>query len=136
MNLIIPFVTGLVFGIGLVVSGMSNPANVIAFLDLAGNWDPGLAFVMAGAVLTFGIGFPLIRKIQGKPFFSGAFTLPTSTTLDRPLIVGAIIFGIGWGIGGFCPGPALVNVLSGSTQGLLFVASMLIGMLVGVYRKS
>lgn len=136
MSLIIPFITGLIFGVGLVVSGMSNPANVIAFLDLAGNWDPGLGFVMAGAVLTFGIGFPLIRKKQGKPLFSTTFTLPTSTELDRPLIIGAIIFGIGWGIGGFCPGPALVNVLSGSTQGLLFVASMLIGMLVGVYRKS
>lgn len=136
MHLILPFFTGLIFGIGLVVSGMSNPANVIAFLDLAGNWDPGLAFVMAGAVITFGIGFPIMRKVQGKPVFSEKFTLPTSTSLDRPLILGAVIFGIGWGIGGFCPGPALVNVLSGSTQGLLFVGAMLIGMLVGVYRKS
>lgn len=136
MGLILPFVTGLLFGVGLVVSGMSNPANVIAFLDLAGNWDPGLAFVMLGAVVTFGAGFPILRKRQGKPLFSDKFTLPASTSLDRKLISGAIIFGIGWGIGGFCPGPALVNVLTGSAQGLLFVASMLIGMLVAVYRKS
>ena len=104
MSLLMNLLLGLLFGVGLVVSGMSDPAKVLNFLDLAGTWDPSLAFVMAGGVLVAFVGYRLVFS-RGKPLLDGAFHLPTSTKIDGRLVAGAAIFGIGWGLGGFCPGP-------------------------------
>jgi uncharacterized membrane protein YedE/YeeE len=118
---------GLVFGIGLVISGMSNPAKVLNFLDIAGNWDPSLAFVMAGAVFVTSIGYRLILRRQA-PEFASAFALPTRRDIDMPLIAGAAIFGLGWGLGGFCPGPAWTALPAGDIGTLAFFPAMIAGM--------
>ena len=129
MGALIAVVSGLLFGLGLLASGMTDPAKVKGFLDLAGAWDPSLAFVMTGAI-TVGLGaFALARRRQTG--WSGApIVLPASTAIDAPLIAGGVLFGIGWGIAGFCPGPALVELASGSGAALLFVLAMLAGMLL------
>ena len=119
--------SGLIFGLGLVISGMSNPAKVLNFLDIAGAWDPSLAFVMAGAVLVTSIGYRLILK-QSAPKFATAFAVPTRRDIDKPLIGGAAIFGLGWGLGGFCPGPAWTALPLGEAGTLAFVPAMLLGM--------
>ena len=124
------FLSGLVFGLGLVISGMANPAKVINFLDLAGSWDPSLAFVMGGATLTAFIGYRLAWR-QPKPVLTEKFEIPSSTAIDRPLIAGAAIFGIGWGIGGFCPGPALTSLPLLAPGTLAFVPAMLLGLWLG-----
>ena len=121
------FLAGLVFGLGLVVSGMSNPAKIQNFLDIAGTWDPSLAFVMAGAVLVTSIGYRLILK-QPAPKFAAAFAVPTRRDIDMPLIAGAAVFGLGWGLGGFCPGPAWTALTAGDIGTLAFVPAMLAGM--------
>jgi len=120
--------SGLVFGLGLIVSGMANPAKVLGFLDLAGAWDPSLAFVMAGAI---GVGLVAFRIAGGRSrSLTGApMALPTNRTIDRRLVGGAVLFGIGWGLAGFCPGPALVALGLGAPKALVFVAAMLAGML-------
>jgi uncharacterized protein len=120
------FIVGMVFGLGLVVSEMINPARVIGFLDLAGRWDATLLVVMAGALLVTIPAFSLILS-RPKPFLARQFTLPAKTKLDRSLILGALIFGIGWGLAGFCPGPALAALASGSPGVLLFVITMIAG---------
>src|SRR5262249_27780452 len=116
MYALFAFVAGLVFGIGLLVSQMANPAKVLGFLDLAGSWDPSLAFVMAGAVCVAVIGFFLAGRrsttLLGTPFF-----LPSARVIDTRLVGGALLFGIGWGLGGFCPGPALVAIGAGQAKG-------------------
>ena len=123
------FVAGLVFGIGLIVSQMASPAKVLGFLDLAGRWDPSLAFVMAGAIAVAVFGFALAGRrpatLLGTPFL-----LPTTRVIDRRLVGGALVFGVGWGLGGFCPGPALVALGAGQAKAFVFVAAMLAGMLV------
>ncbi len=129
------FLSGLVFGIGLVVSGMSNPAKVLNFLDLAGAWDPSLAFVMGGATLTAFIGYRLAWRRE-TPLLTGGFDVPTSTAVDRPLVVGAILFGTGWGIGGFCPGPAWTALPLLAPGTLVFVPAMLVGLWLGAHGKS
>ena len=118
---------GFIFGLGLVISGMMNPARVIGFLDVAGDWDPTLAFVMGGALL---VAVPAYRLILGRghSVLAGGFSLPTNTRLDTPLILGSALFGIGWGLVGFCPGPAVAAVVTGLPAVLGFVASMLAGM--------
>jgi hypothetical protein len=121
------FLAGLVFGTGLLVSGMSNPAKVLGFLDLAGRWDPSLAFVMAGAIAVGAIAFALAGK-RSASLLGLQMRLPTATRVDRRLVIGSLLFGVGWGIAGFCPGPALVAVGMGSPQAVLFVAAMLVGM--------
>lgn len=120
---------GILFGAGLTLSGMINPAKVVAFLDIAGDWDPSLAFVMIGAVVTTAVGYQL-SFLRSQPFFETRFTLPTRRDLDRPLILGASLFGIGWGIGGYCPGPALAGLGFGAGETVAFVTAMLVGMLL------
>lgn len=118
---------GSIFGLGLAISGMMNPARVIGFLDVAGNWDPTLAFVMGGALL---VAVPAYRLILGRghPALAGGFSLPSKTRLDTPLILGSALFGVGWGLVGFCPGPAVAAVVTGLPAVLGFVAAMLAGM--------
>jgi uncharacterized membrane protein YedE/YeeE len=121
------FFVGLLFGLGLIVSGMTNPAKVIGFLDFAGAWDPSLAFVMGGAILIGSGGFALAKKRQ-RSLLGAPMHLPTSTKLDKRLVLGSLAFGIGWGIAGFCPGPAIVSAAAGQPKAWIFVAAMLSGM--------
>ena len=120
--------TGLVFGIGLLVSGMVDPANVLGFLDLAGRWNPSLLFVMAGAVAVAGIGLR-IASARTQTLLATPMLLPKPGNIDRRLVAGSTLFGIGWGLAGFCPGPALVALGSGQRQAIAFVVAMLVGML-------
>jgi uncharacterized membrane protein YedE/YeeE len=120
--------SGLLFGLGLGFSQMIDPAKVIGFLDVTGNWDPTLAFVMGGAVLVTLIAFRVILR-RPAPVLSGKFYLPSRQDIDPPLLLGAALFGIGWGIGGYCPGPAITALMLGSLNPLLFVAAMIVGSL-------
>ena len=117
---------GLLFGVGLVVSGMTDPAKVLNFLDLAGTWDPSLAFVMGGAVLVAFFGYRLVFS-RGRPVVGGRFHLPEWTEIDRRVVVGPAIFGFGWGLAGFCPGPAITALGLGATGTLAFVPAMFAG---------
>lgn len=126
MNLLIALLTGVLFGLGLTVSGMIDPAKVLNFLDLAGHWDPTLAFVMGGAVLVSLPAYQLARR-RARPLLAPTFKLPANTPVDRRLLVGAAIFGIGWGIGGFCPGPAVAALASLQWPVLGFVLAMIAG---------
>ena len=127
MNVFTSLLAGLVFGLGLIVSGMANPAKVLGFLDLGGAWDPSLALVMAGAVGVGTVAFAFTRR-RTLSLLGSKMTLPTSRRIDRPLVVGSLLFGIGWGVAGFCPGPGLVGVGMGEVKALIFVAAMLAGM--------
>lgn len=129
MQLLIAFVTGLVFGLGLIISGMTDPSKVIGFLDLAGNWDPSLAFVMAGAILVGFSGFRLARA-RTQAFLGGPFRVPTARHIDRRLVLGSLVFGAGWGLAGYCPGPALASLASGGGKPLVFTIAMLVGMAI------
>lgn len=120
-------VVGIVFGAGLAVSDMVNPARVLAFLDLAGDWDPTLAFVMAGATVPAALGY-LVRRGMSAPLLAAEFRIPQNRKPDRSLLAGAAIFGAGWGLVGFCPGPAIAGLVYGFWQSWLFVAVMLVGM--------
>ena len=122
-------VAGVLFGAGLVLSDMINPARVLGFLDVFGNWDPALAFVMGGAVLASGIGFLVSRRLR-TPLFGDRFVIPENRLLDAQLIGGAALFGIGWGLVGFCPGPAVAGLVFGLWQSWLFVVAMIAGMLL------
>ena len=115
------FVSGLVFGVGLLVSGLANPAKVLGFLDVAGAWDPSLAFVMAGAIAVASGAFALAGR-RSATLIGTPMRLPSSRAIDRPLILGSVVFGIGWGVAGFCPGPALVALGAGQIKALVFVA--------------
>jgi|TARA_B110000238_G_scaffold128753_1_gene139027 uncharacterized membrane protein YedE/YeeE len=132
MNNLITLVSGLMFGTGLLLSGMANPAKVQNFLDLFGVWDPSLAFVMGGAISITMPGYWLVTQ-RAKPFFTDVFHLPTSTDFDARLISGAAIFGVGWGLGGFCPGPAVTALPLAATGTIIFVITMLIGMAMAKY---
>ena len=118
---------GLVFGLGLIVSGMANPAKVLGFLDLSGAWDPSLALVMAGAIGVSFFAF-LFAKKRTRSLIGADMKLPTGRTIDRRLVIGSTLFGIGWGVAGFCPGPGLVALGMGEVKALIFVAAMLAGM--------
>ncbi|MBC7704778.1 MAG: YeeE/YedE family protein [Rhodoferax sp.] len=118
---------GLVFGLGLIVSGMANPAKVLGFLDLGGSWDPSLAFVMGGAVAIAALAFTL-AKGKKQSLLGADMKLSTSRTIDRRLVLGSILFGMGWGLAGFCPGPGLVALGMGQLKALVFVIAMLAGM--------
>ena len=128
MPLLTALLSGLLFGAGLAVSGMVNPAKVLNFLDLAGTFDPTLLFVLGGAVITTFIGYKLVLP-RARPLFAERFRLPTKTDIDPRLLAGAAIFGLGWGLAGFCPGPAIAAVVSLSLEPLVFIAAMAIGMI-------
>jgi uncharacterized membrane protein YedE/YeeE len=129
MNVIIAsLLSGLLFGFGLIVSGMSNPARVLNFLDFSANWDATLAFVMGGAIAIAAPGIYWVRK-RNKPLFADNFDIPTSKVIDSKLITGSAMFGVGWGISGFCPGPAVVAIATMQSDVLLFVGAMVVGML-------
>ena len=121
--------SGLVFGLGLIVSGMANPAKVLGFLDLAGEWDPSLALVMGGAI-TVGFFAFLIAKNRTRSFIGAEMKLPTASAIDNRLLAGSALFGAGWGVAGFCPGPGLVALGMGEPKALVFVAAMLVGMVI------
>ena len=123
------FLVGLLFGIGLLLSGMTDPGKVLGFLDLFGNWDPSLALVMGGAIGVGVFAFTLAKK-RTVSFLGGVMRLPTSSQIDRRLIVGALLFGAGWGLAGFCPGPALVSLAAGQPKAAVFVAFMVVGMII------
>ena len=123
------FVAGLIFAVGLAISGMTQPGKVAAFLDIFGNWDPSLAFVMMGAIAVHAVLYRMIRQ-RSTPLFAATFAIPTRSDLDPRLIGGAALFGIGWGMGGFCPGPAVTSLASGHPAVIIFVAAMLAGMLL------
>lgn len=131
MYVVTSLLAGLIFGLGLILSGMANPAKVLGFLDLAGRWDPSLGLVMAGAIAVgfFAFAFARTRTIS---LLGAEMNLPAARHIDRRLIVGSLLFGIGWGIAGFCPGPALVALGMGESKALIFVAAMLAGM--GVFE--
>ncbi|CAB5510765.1 YeeE/YedE family protein [Achromobacter anxifer] len=129
MVALIAFASGLVFGLGLIISGMANPAKVLGFLDIGGDWDPSLAFVMGGGVLVTAVGFAFLRRrrasLSGEPL-----RWPTATRVDLRLAAGSLAFGAGWGLAGFCPGPALVAASAGVPEALIFVAAMVAGMAI------
>jgi uncharacterized membrane protein YedE/YeeE len=129
MRLILSYFIGLIFGIGISISGMANPAKVINFFDIAGTWDPSLAFVMGGALIVTFIGYRFVLA-RTEPLLSARFQLPMRRDLDLPLIGGSAVFGIGWGIAGFCPGGALPALGTGRSEVFIFVAALIAGIFV------
>ena len=129
MSAITAFLAGLVFGVGLLISGMTDPGKVIGFLDVAGTWDPSLAFVMAGAILVAFFAFAFARQ-RARTFLGAAFELPERRDIDVRLVAGSIVFGIGWGLAGFCPGPAIVAFGAGFDKATVFVIAMIAGMIL------
>jgi len=122
------FLIGLLFGFGLILSGMTDPGKVIGFLDLFGQWDPSLAFVMGGAIAVGFFAFSMAKR-RTQNFLGGAMRLPTSQDIDKRLVIGSLVFGAGWGLAGFCPGPALVSLGAGQDRAVVFVIAMVLGML-------
>lgn len=129
MSVVTSLLSGLLFGLGLLLSGMTDPARVIGFLDLAGRWNPSLAFVMAGAIAVGVVAFALAAR-RTRTFLGLAMQLPSNRQVDARLVGGSLVFGVGWGLAGFCPGPALVALGMGEAKALLFVVAMLVGMAV------
>ena len=127
MHRLSEFLVGLLFGLGLLLSGMTDPGKVLGFLDLFGQWDPSLAFVMGGAIVVGFFAFA-VAKTRTTNFLGGALSLPKSSVIDKRLVIGSLLFGAGWGLAGFCPGPALVSLAAGQEKALIFVAAMVIGM--------
>ena len=125
---VVEFAVGLLFGLGLMLSGMTDPGKVVGFLDLFGTWDPSLALVMGGAIMVGFFAFTVAKK-RTTTFLGGMLRLPTTNRMDKPLVIGSLLFGAGWGLAGFCPGPALVSMADGQPKALVFVLAMLVGML-------
>jgi hypothetical protein len=121
------FLIGLLFGFGLILSGMTDPGKVKGFLDIFGSWDPSLALVMAGAIVVSFLAFTIAKK-RTTSFLGNELYLPTSNQIDKPLVIGAVLFGAGWGLAGFCPGPVIVSFAAGQTKAIFFLAMMIIGM--------
>ncbi|MCD2172868.1 YeeE/YedE family protein [Rhizobium sp. C4] len=130
MRYVTVFLIGALFGLGIVISGMGNPAKVLNFFDLAGTFDPSLIFVMAGALSVAVPGYALIFRRRQKPVFGDTFVLPKARLIDRKLVGGSAVFGIGWGIAGFCPGAAIPALGLGHASALIFVVAMLVGILI------
>lgn len=128
-NAFIAFITGIIMGLGLCISQMINPAKVVAFLDVFGKWDPSLALVMGGALFVTIISFRFIFK-QNKPLCASQFSVPTKKEVDLKLLIGSAVFGVGWGLSGFCPAPAVASLVYGLKKSFLFVGSMLAGMVL------
>jgi len=135
MQALASLLCGLLFGCGLLISGMTQPQKVLGFLDILGRWDPTLGFVMAGALALSGAGYALAHRFRG-PMFATQYLWPTRSDIDRPLIAGAVLFGIGWGLVGLCPGPALENLVSLSPRVILFVLAMIAGMAAQAWWQS
>jgi len=131
MNIVFSFLAGLVFGFGLLLSGMTNPAKVLGFLDLAGLWDPSLMLVMAGAIAVSAGAYALAKR-RARTWLGLPTLLPAEAPVDQRLVIGSLLFGVGWGLAGICPGPALVLIGTGARKGLLFAAAMVAGM--GVFE--
>jgi uncharacterized membrane protein YedE/YeeE len=129
MPLLSALLAGLLFGLGLILSGMTDPSKIIGFLDLAGNWDPSLAFVMGGAILVGLVAFRFAAN-RSHALLGDAMRIPTARHIDRRLVFGGLTFGVGWGLAGYCPGPAVASLASGGSKPLLFVAAMLAGMAI------
>jgi uncharacterized membrane protein YedE/YeeE len=134
MPALVALISGLVFGAGLFISGMTNPAKVLGFLDVAGTWDPSLAFVMGGALAVNAAAYAATRR-RPRPLFTEQFALPSLHDLDRDLVAGSLLFGVGWGLVGLCPGPALASLLRGELPVYGFVAAMAVGMLLERLRR-
>lgn len=130
MRILVACIMGIIFGLGIAISGMINPAKVLNFFDIFGTWDPSLIFVMGGALITTTIGYKIILLFQTKPLYDDKFNIPTNTVIDARLIGGAALFGIGWGIAGFCPGGAIPALGLGLKEPFIFVAAMIAGILV------
>ena len=130
---LVALVAGLTFGLGLALSGMLDPARVRGFLDIGGAWDPSLVFVLGGAVSVSALGYGLSRRLP-RPALAQTFDLPTSRRIDAPLVLGAALFGIGWGLSGFCPGPAVAALSTGAAPVFVFVTAMLLGMAASELR--
>lgn len=135
MERLVALLCGTLFGAGLAVAEMTNPEKVLNFLDFAGRWDPSLAFVMGAAFVVTAAGYAIARRAP-RPWLAGTFSLPTRSDVDRDLVLGAATFGVGWGLVGLCPGPALASLWRGSPEVTVFVASMLVGVLVHRARAS
>lgn len=135
MQLIFIYLIGVIFGTGIVLSGMANPAKVINFFDIAGTWDPSLAFVMGGALIVTAVGYRLVFG-RARPLFEGRFVLPTARNLDARLIGGSAVFGVGWGIAGFCPGGALPALGTGRIEVILFIAALLGGIFAAKFLQN
>lgn len=134
MNRLLEFLIGLLFGVGLIASGMTDPGKVLGFLDIAGAWDPSLAFVMAGAIAVAFFAFAIARR-RTTAFLGNAMHLPGKAPIDRSLLIGSLVFGVGWGLAGFCPGPAVVAAGGGSTEALVFTLAMMAGMAVHAFSS-
>ena len=132
---VVAFACGITFALGLGIGGLTQPARVLAFLDVAGDWDPRLALVMLGAIAVYAPAYRLALR-RGRPMLAPAFDLPTRRNIDGSLLVGALLFGIGWGLAGLCPGPALTSLASGQRAAFLFVAAMLVGIAVPSLRRN
>lgn len=135
MTTIVSMLVGMIFGFGLILSGMVNPAIVLSFLDIAGNWNPSLLWVMGGAMSISAIAFAVARKRKNS-YLGIPIQIPTATRIDQRLLIGSFLFGVGWGIAGICPGPALVLVGSGSTSAIVFLIAMMTGMLLFEMKHS
>ena len=129
IDTLISFAGGLIFGIGLIFAGMTDPSKVIGFLDVAGSWDPSLAFVMGGAILVGVIAFRFARQ-RTVNLLGGVLTLPDQHDIDKRLVIGSLVFGVGWGMAGFCPGPAVTSLGTGNIKAVVFVVAMIAGMLL------
>ncbi|HHR6078555.1 TPA: DUF6691 family protein [Providencia alcalifaciens] len=129
MPIIIALVSGILFGLGLLLAGMGNPAKILAFLDVTGNWDPSLLVTMAVAMVISGIAFQLVKK-RKTSVLNCPLQIPTSKIIDKKLVIGSVLFGLGWGLGGICPGPAILLTGMGLTQGILFTLAMIAGMAI------
>jgi uncharacterized membrane protein YedE/YeeE len=129
VKVLIALFSGLIFGLGLIVSGMTDPSKVIGFLDFAGKWDPSLVFVMGGAILIGTFAFRFAATLP-HAILSGPIKLPTAQHIDRRLVLGGLTFGIGWALAGYCPGPALASLITGEIKPLIFTMAMLVGMLI------
>ncbi len=134
MKILISYISGLVFGIGILTSGMANPAKVLNFFDVAGTWDPSLGFVMVAALTVAATGYRFVFR-RAAPFFEPKFYVPTGGSIDRPLILGAVVFGIGWAIAGFCPGAAVPAIATMRSEVLIFMAALVVGMMIARFLK-